>query len=357
MTAILSLLIIIFCIYLLAIITDEYFIECLEVIAEKWELPSNVAAASLMAMGSSMPELAVAFIALIKGGEAHDIGIGNIVGSAVFNILVITGASAVVRPAKVTWQVVTRDTVVYLISILLLLFAFWDKKIQLWEAGLFLLLYTSYIVLLFQWKKIAPNAPDIDVSDEEEEEEEEEKEGEAKGIYARVTEVVSSVIGLLTGPPRETYNRAFLVSVALIAGISWFLVEYAVIFANEIGIPPLIVALTIIAGGSSVPDLIASLIVAGKGRGEAAIANAIGSNIFDITVGLGLPWLILLIAKGGGMIEVGTDALMSSTLVLLATVGILYFFLFTGWVLSRIEGYILLAIYVAYVIAAWLGFV
>ena len=98
-----SFIIIILCIYLLTIITDELFIESLDEIAKNLQLPSNVAGASLMAMGSSMPELSIALIALVQESGAHsDIGVGNIVGSAVFNILVITGDSASVRPARMS---------------------------------------------------------------------------------------------------------------------------------------------------------------------------------------------------------------------------------------------------------------
>ena len=96
MTAIISLSLMIAAIYVLAVVTDEFFIPSLDRISHRWNLPSNVAGASLMAVGSSAPELAIAFLSLFKEGGAHsDIGAGTIVGSAVFNILVITGVSAI----------------------------------------------------------------------------------------------------------------------------------------------------------------------------------------------------------------------------------------------------------------------
>ncbi|MCI5158494.1 MAG: sodium:calcium antiporter, partial [Candidatus Electrothrix sp. AUS1_2] len=120
-----SLLIMLFAIYILAIMTDEYFISSLDHISHLLNLPHNVAGASLMAMGSSAPELAIALTALFEGsGEHSDVGIGTIVGSAVFNILVITGASALARPAKITLSVVIRDCLVYVTSIVLLLVTF-----------------------------------------------------------------------------------------------------------------------------------------------------------------------------------------------------------------------------------------
>ena len=90
-------------VYLLGIITDEYFIVSLDQISKKLKIPNNVAGASLMAMGSSAPELAIALLALVIASGSHsDVGIATIVGSAIFNILVITGASAIAKPAQIT---------------------------------------------------------------------------------------------------------------------------------------------------------------------------------------------------------------------------------------------------------------
>lgn len=351
-SAILSLTIIIVSIYLLSLITDEYFIESLDEIAKRLKLPSNVAGASLMAMGSSMPELSIALLSLIQKGGAHsDVGVGNIVGSAVFNILIITGASAVARPAKVTWQVIGRDCLIYATSIGLLLGSFMDGRITLLEALAFLGLYTLYIFILYRWNNLFP---DGELHLIEIVEEELHREAEKTGPYYRFTNGVVRSIGLFTGNPHHSYIRTFLVSIAFIAGISWLLVENAIIFAEAIGVPPLIVALTILAGGSSVPDLIASVLVAREGRGEMAVANAVGSNIFDITVGLGLPWLLVLLFSGSS-ITVGNAGLWSSTLLLLGTVVILFIFLSTEQTLSRREGIILVLLYVAYVLWVWLG--
>jgi K+-dependent Na+/Ca+ exchanger-like protein len=352
MQAIISFGVIIVCIYLLSIITDEYFIESLDEISDRLKLPSNVAGASLMAIGSSMPELSIALLSLIQHDGAHsDIGVGNIVGSAVFNILVITGLSALVRPAKVTWQVVVRDCLIYTVSIGLLLAAFGDGQITLFEVLLFLGLYAVYILILFQWNLIAPNG-DADIIDVLEDELE--KESAKTGLYYRITRGVSAVIGFTTGDPRKSFIRTFTVSIGYIILISYFLVEYAVRFAEAIHVPPILIALTVLAGGSSVPDLIASVLVAREGRGEMAISNAVGSNIFVISVGLGLPWLLILLFRQE-TITVGTADLWSSTMVLLITVVILFVFLSTNRELSRKEGAVLVLLYVAYVLWVWLG--
>jgi K+-dependent Na+/Ca+ exchanger-like protein len=355
-SAITSLIIMALAIYLLSIITDEFFIESLDQISKKWKLPSNVAGASLMAMGSSAPELAIALFALFLGqGEHSDVGIGTIVGSAVFNVLVITGVSAIARPARITWRVVVRDCVVYVASIALLLIAFADGTIMWLEAVAFLGLYGAYIFILFQWEAFAPDEEAEMVEIVEIELKHAEGHGKHRlAVYHVVDSVLQKGIGLLMGDPRRAYVRAFLVSIVFIAGISWLLVEHAVNFAQAIGIPPIIVALTVLAAGTSAPDLISSVIVSRQGRGEMAVANAVGSNIFDILVGLGLPWLLAIIFRGA-TVHVGTENLWLSTVILLGTVILLFIFLSTERLLSRKEGWTLLAVYVAYVLWTWLG--
>ena len=156
------------------------------------------------------------------------------------------------------------------------------------------------------------------------------------------------------GDPHQSYGRTFLVSIALISFLSYWLVEYAVIFAEAISFPPYVVALTVLAAGTSVPDLFASVVVARQGRGDMAIANAVGSNVFDILIGLGLPWLLVLIFQGG-TIQVGTDDLLTSTLLLLGPVVLLFVWLTTGRTLSKVEGVILILGYIAYGIWVWMG--
>jgi len=313
-----------------------------------------------MAVGSSAPELAIALTALFHGsGEHSDVGIGTIVGSAVFNILVITGASALARPAQITLSVVIRDCLVYVLSIALLLFTFSDGKIYPLEAFSFLLVYAGYLAILYKWNTWFPE----EVVDTEENKEsnpgEESKEDEPRSALATLNHWTSKVLGFFAGDVEQSYVRVFLVSIAAIIGLSWILVKSVIVFGDATAIPPVIVALTLLAAGTSAPDMISSVVVARQGRGDMAVANAVGSNIFDILICLGLPWLIAmgmgLLTGSHTFVEVGTADLLSSTLVLLGTVFILFIFLYTERTLSRIEGGILIALYVIYVLWIWLG--
>ncbi|MBV7338831.1 calcium/sodium antiporter [Chloroflexi bacterium TSY] len=345
MIALSSLTIIIVVIYLLALITDEYFIVSLDQIAQRWKLPANVAGASLMAMGSSAPELAIALLALFKDGGAHsDLGIGTIVGSAVFNILVITGVSAIARPAQISWRVVVRDVVMYVASIALLFATFADGTITLLEALAFLILYAVYLFILFQWDAFAPGEESNVMTTRETKQH---AESAGQGWFTGLNRQIARMMGFAMGDARQAYLRTFVVSVVFISGLSWVLVEQAVVFSNAVGIPPVIVALAILAAGTSVPDMLASIIVARQGRGEMAVANAIGSNIFDILIGLGLPWLIAMLVQGK-VVHVATQSLWLSTLILLVTVIVLFVFLTTERLLTRREGWALLSVYSVY---------
>lgn len=340
-TIILSLLIIFVSVYILAIITDGFFVISLDEIAARLEMPSDVAGASLMAVGSSAPELFIALFAVIQGGDHGSVGIGTIVGSAVFNILIITGASTIVAGTlDIGGGGVERDIIFYLGSISLLLFVFWDGQIFLWEAISLVVAYMFYIWVLWKWGE--NNPPDeVEKPDTVHE--------KMKGING----IIETVFGWIARDPHKNYVWAMIVSVLAIAGISFILVESAVALSNALGLPPLIVSMTLLAAGTSAPDLIASVGVAREGRGGMAVANAVGSNIFDVLIGLGLPWVLTLVFMSQA-VEVSTEGLISSIFILSGTVIIAYIFLYTGRKLVRWEGWALVAVYVAYVVYAYI---
>lgn len=342
-----SLAIIIGAVYLLAIITDSFFIISLDQISRKLNLSDEVAGASLMAMGSSAPELAIALIALFSGGGAHsDVGVGAIVGSAVFNILVITGASAIVANGlRIHMFAVRRDTAYYLLSIAYLAFIFSDGQVVLWEAVIGLIAYAIYVTMLAVWK-----APEIPESEREHKVAESPEYPQSDNLFRQVEAAIVRVIKMVTGAPSENYVWTFFVAIVFIVILSYILVESTLVFAAGVGIPPVIVALTLLAAGTSAPDLIASIEVAKEGRGGMAVANAIGSDIFDVFIGLGFPWVVAIVFQGVASIHIDVGDLWVSIGILVGTTVVLYVFLHTKRELSRNEGIILLLLYVAFVV-------
>jgi len=345
--AILSLAAILLSVLALAIVTDKFFIPSLDEISTRLKLSDEVAGASLMAIGSSAPELAIALMALLTAGGAHsDVGIGAIVGSAVFNILVITGLSAVVAGGlQIHIFAVGRDIVYYLISILYLGLVFVDGHVSLIEAILGLVGYVGYMGALIVLKNPDPYAEDAPAGRRDSE-----RQGAKVAGWHRLESLVEAVLRRVTGAPERNFVWAFIVSIALIVALSYALVESTIVFSAGIGIPPVIVALTLLAAGTSAPDLMASVEVAREGRGGMAVANAVGSNTFDLLVGLALPWTIALSLLGLSEISVGTGDLWTSIGILVATTLILAVFLISKRELSRREGWVLLLIYALFVV-------
>ncbi len=326
------------CFIFLARIVDLVFITSLDKISKDLRLSSDAAGATLMAIGSSAPELFVALFSIFKPGEHQAIGIGSIVGSAIFNLLVIVGASAIVRKTKLTWQPVIRDLIFYTIAVTLLVLFIWDGSFSLSEAGIFLAVYILYVIAAIYWKKILPY-------EDHPFDEPEEAETTKKGLLRLLDRMIIQIF-----PAQKHYYIVFIESVVIIAALSWLLVELAILVSATLNIPESIVALTVIAVGTSIPDLFSSMIVARQGRGDMAVSNAIGSNIFDILVGLGLPFLIFL-AISGGVVDSGGGNLTSSVIILFASVILLFVLLISRrWKVGKPTGIILLCLYLFYVI-------
>jgi K+-dependent Na+/Ca+ exchanger-like protein len=342
----------VFIFYLLARISDQYFIKSLDIISKKFKLSNDVAGATLMAVGTSAPEFFTSVVAVTKVGS-ENIGTGTIVGSAIFNVLVIVGASAVVSTAFLRWKPVVRDMGFYLVSILVLLFTLRDGAITIVEALTYLVFYAFYILLLKNWKKISREKEEFREMEEvvAELKKENLRASEKKNILGYVTVFIDKILDLVF-PDLEKYPKlfwaTFFTSILLIVGLSWSLVEIAILLAQSAGIPEVIIALTILAGGTSIPDLIASLIVAKQKRGDMAVSNAVGSNTFDILIGLGLPWFAYILITGKN-ITVATENLKSSIFLLFFTViAIMFVIAVQKFKLGKKAGFLLVGIYFLY---------
>lgn len=344
LTVIISSVILLICFYVLAILTEEYFVPAIDKISDKMKLSSDAAGATLLAMGSSAPEFFTSLFAVmgIIGGAHADVGAGAIVGSAIFNVLVIVGAAAMFKAVKLQWQPVIRDLIFYIVTILLLLAAFWDGNITVWEALGFVLMYGVYVFTVVKWRKWL-KYEDVATPSEDANE-------KTRNILNRITH---KLIGFVVPDPYKKpklYQVSFIISILLIAAISFLLVQQITTIAHVLHINPTFLALTVLAAGTSLPDLVGSIVVAKQGRGDMAVSNAVGSNIFDILFGLGLPWLIV-IAFMGKEVTVGTENLNSSIFLLFATViAILFLLIVRKWKIGHKSGVFLIALYVAYCI-------
>ncbi len=340
--------------YALAHVTDEYFIHSLEHLSNRMKLTSDVAGATLMAMGSSAPEFFTSLIALSKSVELGDLSAGTIVGSAIFNVLVIVGASALVTGAMVSWQPVVRDLGFYLVSIGLLLWSFSDGLIVMSEALIFMGFYVVYLISLPLWRKIFPYEDQADNLEDIEIEEKKKPSRDAlwQKAWGKVTGMIDGIFRMIMPAGKNTNQTwLFIASVASISVLSWLLVECGVLMAKSLSVPEAVIALIVLAVGTSVPDLLSSLSVARRGKADMAISNAVGSNIFDILVGLGVVW-VFIIAIRGEEIPVGNENVTASSILLLCTVvALLISLIASRWRMGRAGGMLLLGLYALYFVS------
>ncbi len=334
---VLHIILLLVCFVLLARVVDLFFIASLDKISSDLKLSSDAAGATLMAIGSSAPELFVALFAVLKPGNHQVIGVGSIVGSAIFNLMVIIGAASLVKETKLTWKPMIRDLVFYLLTVALLVWFIRDGSFNITESVVFLCVYLVYVIAVVYWKRWFPYEDanyQEDVHD-------------TRGEQNRLTKPVDSLLKLIF-PSKKRYYLVFLFSILTIAGLSYILVESAIVIAHNLNIPESIIALTVLAAGTSVPDLFSSVIVARQGRGDMAVSNAVGSNIFDILVGLGLPFVIAM-SISGGEIKSGGNLTFSSIILFGSVILLILLLLLRRWKVSRITGIILLSLYVIYI--------
>jgi len=328
--------------YLIAQVSDRYFVMSLDQIAKRFNMSHDMSGATLMAIGSSAPELFVAIIALLRAGGHEEIGVGTIVGSALFNLLVIIGASVIVKDAKLQWQPILRDLLFYTIAILALFIVFQDSIITVYESLVLMLLYGGYILAVIYWRRIFKYENDDEVFEDDDDD-------EVKTGWQTIFVPLDFILEKMF-PPRKYYIMTFIISVLSIAILCWALVESAIGISHILGIPEVVVALVVLAAGTSIPDMISSVIVARQGRGGMAMSNAIGSNIFDIFIGLGLPWFVISYFRNSN-VEVENTGLNESILFLLGSVILIFgALLLSKWRLKKPVGYMLVGAYVVYIV-------
>lgn len=363
MTIWLSILILFLSFYVMSEIVDKRFVPSLDNIARWMKLSPDVAGATLLALGTSAPEISTALIALFLEGANPATGVGTIVGSAIFQILVVIGFAAAVRTVYLSWKIVVRDSLFYAFSVILLLIFINDDKFELWEAIVLVSSYFLYLLILFLWMRYVKDKRADSYEDIEEESEE-----NPKNSFQTIKQVVfypiDIIIDLLPDPEKKPGWTVpiFIISLGSIGYVCYWLVLAAEHLAGAFGIPPAIIALTILAGGSSIPEMISSAIVAKQGRGNMAISNAIGSNTFDILMSLGLPVLIYIIVKGeANNYEIsglgGKDIYNSIILLFASLVLVLGMLTATRFKATRLFGGILVIVYLVYVLAAYMGWI
>lgn len=275
-------------------------------IASRFGVSQMVIGLTIVAMGTSMPELCVSMVSALKG--TPDLAVGNVVGSNTLNTLLIVGCSALVAPIMVKRSSVRRDIPFAVLASLLMLIFCLDGGIDRLDAALLFILFAVFMFVTVKYSK---------------------NEGtEAKTTAAPLGKAaLLLVVGL----------------VCLILGSNLF-VDNASFIASTLGVSDAVIGLTIVAGGTSLPELATSMVSAKKGNSDIAIGNVIGSNVFNILMIIGVTGLVKpMHIKGITSLDL---------IVMLASMLLLWFFCRTTYKVKRWEGAVLTISYIAYL--AWL---
>ncbi|GAB6030391.1 hypothetical protein CHUAL_007269 [Chamberlinius hualienensis] len=402
--------------YALAIICDEYFVPSLECICETLNIPTDVAGATFMAMGTSAPELFTSVIGVFV--TEGDIGIGTIVGSAVFNILAVLTVCGLFAGVVVEldWWPLTRDSIGYIITVITLIAVITDQIVTWYEAVIMLVLYALYILAMYfnsslekfankivnkcckRSKYMIESAHDessslLDARRESEtslaygkngaigkvdedytvpikdlEDFENEDEGSIwsmpyHGAWKQISWVImwpALFVFHFTIPNcrkkswKSWFMLTFIMSILYIGSLSYITTWMVTIIGYTLGVPDTVMGLTFLAAGTSVPEVISSLIVTKQGLGNMAVSNILGSNVFDILFCLGFPWILKTLAfSADKTVTINSGGIEYSAISLLSTVVFLFsVVILNKWRLNKKLGAACCIMYICFLIVS-----
>jgi cation:H+ antiporter len=279
-------------------------------LAQNWGISPLVIGLTIVAFGTSAPELAASVTAALRGSP--EIALGNVIGSNIANIALILALTALVYPLRTQAAFLRREMPIMIGAAALLLLLFFNGNLARAEGALLLALLGVYLWLLFRGQE----TPEIEQEFAQE----------------------------YSGAPNSPWRSAFgaLLGLGLLVAGAQSLVAGATSLARGFGVPELIIGLTLVAVGTSLPELSASIIAAIKREPEIALGNIVGSNIFNILFILGATTVLQPIDVAFSTVAVDLWVMLGLSVLLLP-------FLLTGLRLGRREGSVLLVFYAAYV--------
>ncbi|XP_054157140.1 sodium/potassium/calcium exchanger 3-like [Oppia nitens] len=436
-----------YCCVGLGVVCDLYFLPSLEIISEKLALPADIAGATFMAIGTSAPELFTSIIGVFVSQD--DIGVGTILGTAVFNLIVIPAACgfAVILYCPKTPEIsrfpILRDSIFYILTIIALILCIKDNQVDWIESLTLISLFMMYLVIMYmntyymrllgpddnvfneetpllrdsrttlldkahkEWNGITSvgNGRDsvgggggADYNDNNDEEDmmnsfnsssrittrsragshnqkrivfndmnvgddEDDDNWVNKNVVCKWMLMPMTLLLMITlpKPTKWCFILTFTISVVWIGALTYVCVWMVTIIGFTFGLPDTVSGLTLLAAGTSVPELISSVLVVRKAsQADMAICNSIGSNIFDILFCLGVPWLlksvIWMFQKGtidlaSTAVPIDSTALPLTTFCLLMSIfALLATFQLTKWKLGLTVGIVCSIIYIIFVI-------
>lgn len=287
-------------------------------IAQKMRVSQVIIGLTVVAMGTSMPEFSVSLVSALKG--TSDLAIGNVIGSNIINSLFIVGVSAMFSPILITPITIKKDIPFALVSSVVLMMLCYDGMIGRIDAGI---IFAMFIIFMIKTLQEAKSDVKIDKANN-------------KSIMSE--NIISE----------KQHKKIWISVIWIIVGLSCLIfgsnlfVSGAVKVASSLGVPDAIIGLTIVAGGTSLPELATSVVAARKGDSGIAIGNVIGSNIFNILAVLGVTGLIHpMLLQGITMFDLS---------IMVISMILIWFLSFTKYTIERWEGFCLIVVFIGYMV-------
>lgn len=323
-------------------------------IATRFDVSQMVIGLTIVAMGTSMPEFCVSMVSALKG--TPDLAVGNVVGSNTLNTLLIVGCSALVAPIMVKRSSVKRDIPFAVVASLLMLLFCLDGAIGRVDAAVLFAGFCLFMFVTLKYAKtteeptaaVATNGATTTIAISEASSSQasasEASTSQASSSEASSSETSAPEASQVSGTSMLKAVVMLVVGLlCLIAGSNMF-VDNASFVASCLGVSDAVIGLTIVAGGTSMPELATSMVSAKKGNSDIAIGNVIGSNVFNILMIIGITGLVKPMHIAG---ITTLDLIM-----MLASMLLMWFFCRTTYKVKRWEGAVLTIVYIAYL--TWL---
>ncbi|PEN13286.1 sodium:calcium antiporter [Longibacter salinarum] len=315
----------------------EALVRGASAIAERMGVSPLVIGLTVVAFGTSAPETAVSIGSSFAG--QGDIALGNVVGSNIFNVLFILGLSALAAPLVVSHQLVRLDVPLMLGASIIVFALALDGTVGRFDGAVLLggiLIYTVFQIV--QGRKAPPEEATLSTMSMT-------SEWEGRSLLGNQSSATNDATSTTPGFGVNRWVAGLLTLIGLgllVLGAHWF-VQGAVVIAEAMGLSELVIGLTIIAGGTSLPELATSILASIRGQRDIAVGNVVGSNIFNLLAVLGSA----AVAAPAG-VDVAPGVLWMDLPVMIAVAVACLPIFFTGYIVSRWEGSLFVAYYVAY---------
>lgn len=305
------------------IISGDWMVRGAAALARHWGVPALIVGLTIVAFGTSAPELVVGVQAVLRG--AGELAAGNVIGSNIANVLLALGLPALVMAIPTNMPGVGRNTVICLLAtILFIVLACFGNPMVAWQGAILFTCIIIYLAWMFRLSKSGAHDPILDEMTEIEEG----KDGLPKNVWISLLFVFVGIAGLVIGGK--------------------LIVDNAVIIAEALNISETIIGLTIVAIGTSLPEIATVLVASYRGHSEVAIGNVLGSNIFNIFAVMGASTMV-------GPVAIDSKLYAFDMWVMLAAAVALMLFVLRRQPIGKRTGLIFIAGYVLYILALLRG--